>query len=40
MCNNSICKEYQRGEPAEADILHEAIGEFKVNDQIDQPTIV
>jgi D-ribose pyranase len=40
MRNGSICKEYQRGEPTDADILREAIGEFKVNDQIDQPYVV
>lgn len=38
MRNGSICKEYQRGEPTEADILREAIGEFKVNDPMVLPS--
>jgi len=29
MRRGSICKEFQRGEPTEADILREAIGEYK-----------
>lgn len=33
MRRGSICKEHKRGEPTEADILHEAIGEFKSSDQ-------
>jgi ribose transport system ATP-binding protein len=35
MRRGRICKEYQRGEPTEADILREAIGEMKVNNQQD-----
>jgi ribose transport system ATP-binding protein len=35
MRRGRICKEYQRGEPTEADILREAIGEVKVNGQQD-----
>ena len=35
MRRGHICKEYQRGEPTEADILREAIGEVKSTDQQD-----
>lgn len=35
MRRGSICKEFQRGEPTEADILREAIGEIKQVDQKD-----
>jgi len=37
MRRGSICKEYQRGEPTEADILREAIGEVKLGGD-KQPT--
>ncbi|MDR3562825.1 MAG: hypothetical protein P4N59_15500 [Negativicutes bacterium] len=32
MRNGSICKEFKRGEPCEADILREAIGEISVGE--------
>jgi ribose transport system ATP-binding protein len=38
MRRGQICKEYKRGEPTEADILREAIGEFNLNSQTDLPS--
>ena len=38
MRRGSICKEYQRGEPTEADILREAIGEINLNPQPGLPS--